>query len=97
MNKVILLAMILSLNSLPANAIEYKDAHPKIYKYSAPFRLVGRNAKKLSDKVRLSAAVRATGDAIIWIGEKSKPYQPAINLASSLTNAAVTTGIWLRQ
>lgn len=98
MQKLILLTcltLIMSASSARADEIEYAKAHPKLYKISKPFRWIGAKSVVLCRKTGVAQGTRAIADGCIWLGQKSQPYQPFINLATAATNAAVSTGVFL--
>ena len=98
MQKLILLiclTLIMSVSSARADDIEYAKAHPKLYKYSKAFRWIGSKSVVLCRKTGVAQTTRAIADGCIWIGNKSQPYQPFINLTTAVTNAAVSTGVFL--
>ena len=89
------ITLIMSVSSARADEIEYAKAHPKLYKVSKPFRWIGSKSVLLCRKTGVAQATRAIADGCIWIGQKSQPYQPFINLSTAVTNAAVSTGVFL--
>lgn len=107
--KLLLCMMWLSLT--PANAVEIevppadppqtvivlKDLHPKVYKASKPLRVTGRYLRFIGHKTGINHTIRLAADTAKWIGEKSQPYQPFMNLVSSGTNAAISTGVWFKR
>lgn len=72
----------------------FKDEHPKVYKFTKPLRLYGRLLRKVGRKIGVNQSLRVLGDSAIWIGKKTEPYQPFMNLVTAGTNAAVSTGVW---
>jgi len=81
----------------PKTVIVLKDEHPKVYKATALLRAAGRGVKYVGRKTGVNQVVKLTADTAKWIGEKSQPYQPFMNLVSSGTNAAISTGVWFRR
>lgn len=75
----------------------FKDEHPKVYRFSKPLRIYGRFIRKVGRKVGVNQTLRLAGDSAKWLGKKSEPYQPFFNLATSVTNAAVSTGVWFNR
>ncbi len=75
----------------------FKDEHPKVYRFSKPLRIYGRFLRKVGRKVGVNQTLRLAGDSAKWLGKKSEPYQPFFNLATSVTNAAVSTGVWFNR
>ncbi len=75
----------------------FKDDHPKVYRFSKPLRIYGRFLRKVGRKVGVNQTLRLAGDSAKWLGKKSEPYQPFFNLATSVTNAAVSTGVWFNR
>ncbi len=81
----------------PHTVIVLKDAHPKVYKASKPLRLTGRYLRFIGHKTGVNQTIKLAADTAKWIGEKSQPYQPFMNLVSSGTNAAISTGVWFKR
>ena len=84
------------LDATKFDAPSFKDEHPKVYKFSKPIRVYGRFLRKVGRKVGVNQTLRLMGDSAIWIGKKTEPYQPFLNLTTSVTNAAVSTGVWFK-
>ena len=81
----------------PKTVIVLKDEHPKVYKAAKPLRLAGRFCRYVGHKTKVNQALIVVADTVKWIGEKSQPYQPFMNLVSSGTNAAISTGVWFKR
>lgn len=81
----------------PKTVIVLKDEHPKVYKAVKPLRVACRFCRYVGHKTGVNQAVKLTADTAKWIGEKSQPYQPFMNLVSSGTNAAISTGVWFKR
>lgn len=74
----------------------FKDQHPKLYRFSKPVRVYGRFIRRVGRKLGVNQTLRVVGDSAIWLGKKTEPYQPFLNLTTSVTNAAVSTGVWFK-
>ncbi len=81
----------------PKTVIVLKDAHPKVYNAAKPLRLAGRFCRYIGHKTGINQTLIVAADTVKWIGEKSAPYQPFMNLVSSGTNAAISTGVWFKR
>lgn len=74
----------------------FKDQHPKLYRFSKPVRVYGRFIRRVGRKLGVNQTLKVVGDSAIWLGKKTEPYQPFLNLTTSVTNAAVSTGVWFK-
>lgn len=81
----------------PQTVIVLKDEHPKVYKASALLRAAGRGIKYVGRKTGVNQTLKFGYDLFVWTGQKSQPIQPGLNLFSSMTNAAISTGVWFKR
>lgn len=81
----------------PKTVIVLKDEHPKVYKATALLRAAGRGVKYVGRKTGVNQTLKFGYDLFVWTGQKTQPIQPGLNLFSSMTNAAISTGVWFRR
>lgn len=78
-------------------SVPFTESHPTFGKLIArPWLKVWRPIKWAGHKTFVIPATKCIYDGAVWIGQKSEPAQPFLNLVVSGTNAATTMGVWAR-
>ncbi len=79
------------------SVVPFTDTHPTFGKLIArPWLKVWKPIKWAGHKTYIIPATKCIYEGAVWIGQKSEPAQPFLNLVVSGTNAATTMGVWAR-